>query len=266
MRMFAGLVRHHDLVWQMTKREVVGRYRGSLLGVAWSLFHPLLMLCVYTFVFSGIFKSRWQQPGVVLGTTDFAVVLFTGMLIHGLFAECVNRAPSLVLASPNLVKKVVFPLEVLPWVSMGSAMFHTGASLLVLLAGLLVSTGGLKPTIVFFPLVVGPFVLLTMGVCWFLAATGVYLRDLGHAVGVATTIVLFLSPVFYPAAALPEPYGWLLQLNPLTFIIEQARDVLVWGRPPHWLGLVWYATASLFVAQLGFRWFQKARRGFADVL
>ena len=266
MRMFAGLVRHRDLVWQMTKREVVGRYRGSLLGVAWSLFHPLLMLSVYTFVFSGVFKSRWQEPGAAEGTTDFAVVLFTGMLIHGLFAECVNRAPGLVLAHSNYVKRVVFPLEVLPWVTMGSAIFHTGASLLVLLAGLLVSSLGLQPTIVFFPLVVAPFVLFTMGVCWFLAATGVYLRDLGHAVSVATTVILFLSPVFYSASALPERYAWLLQLNPLTFIIEQSRDVLVWGRAPAWRGLLWYGAASVVVAHLGFRWFQKARRGFADVM
>lgn len=266
MSMFAGLVRHRDLIWQMTKREVVGRYRGSLLGVAWSLFHPLLMLSVYTFVFSGVFKSRWQQSTVAEGTTDFAVVLFAGMLIHGLFAECVNRAPSLVLANPNYVKKVVFPLEVLPWVSMGSALFHMGAGVLVLIGGLVLSRSGLQPTALLLPVVVAPFVVLTMGVCWFLAATGVYLRDLGQVVGIVTSILLFVSPVFYSAASLPASYATLLRFNPLTFIIEQARDVLVWGRPPDWVGLFWYAGASVLVAQLGFRWFQKARRGFADVL
>jgi lipopolysaccharide transport system permease protein len=263
--MFAGLIRHRDLVWQMTKREVVGRYRGSLFGVAWSFFHPLLMLAVYTFVFSGIFKSRWQA-GPAEGTTDFAVVLFAGMLVHGLFAECVNRAPALVLANPNFVKKVVFPLEVLPWVTMGSALFHTAASLLVLFAGLLAGSLGIPPTVVFFPLVIVPFVVLTMGVSWFLAATGVYLRDLSQAVGVVTTIVLFLSPVFYSSSSMPERYAWLVRLNPLTFIIEQSRDVLVWGRPPHWLGLLSYLAVSVVVAQLGYWWFQKTRRGFADVL
>jgi len=124
----------------------------------------------------------------------------------------------------------------------------------------------MTPTILLFPLVVLPFVLFTMGVSWFLAATGVYLRDLGHVVGIATTVVMFLSPVFYASSALPERYRWLLQLNPLTFIIEQSRDVLVWGRPPNWTGLVLYGLASLLIAELGFRWFQKARRGFADVL
>lgn len=264
--MFAGLFRHRNLVWQMTKRDVVGRYRGSLLGVTWSVFHPLLMLGVYTFVFSGVFKSQWRQAGTAQGTTDFAVVLFAGMLIHGFFAECVNRAPGLVLAVPNYVKKVVFPLEVLPWVGIGSAMFHMGASLLVLLGGLLLSSIGIRPTTVFFPLVIAPFVVLTLGLCWFLAATGVFLRDLGHAVGVVTTVMLFLSPVFYSASALPERYAWLLHLNPLTFIIEQSREVLVRGHAPNWLGLAVYGIASLIVAHLGFRWFQKARRGFADVL
>ena len=263
--MFAGLVRHRDLVWQMTKREVIGRYRGSILGVAWSLFHPLLMLAVYTFVFSGVFKSKWQT-GATEGTADFAVVVFAGMLVHGLFAECINRAPVLVLANPNYVKKVVFPLEILPWVTMGSALFHAGTSLLVLLAGLLVGSLGVPPTIVFFPAVIAPFVVFTMGVSWFLAATGVYLRDLGQAVGVATTVILFLSPVFYASSSLPKSYAWLIRLNPLTFIIEQSREVLVWGRPPEWMGLVGYLAISIVVAQLGFWWFQKTRRGFADVL
>jgi lipopolysaccharide transport system permease protein len=263
--MFAGLFKHRDLVWQMTKREVVGRYRGSMLGLAWSFFHPLLMLAVYTFVFSGIFKARWRTASGD-STTEFAIVLFAGMLVHSLFAECVNRAPGLVLGNPNFVKKVVFPLEVLPWVTMGSALFHTGASLLVLFAGLLVGSLGIPPTIVFFPLVIAPFVVLTMGVSWFLAATGVYLRDLGQAVGVATTVILFLSPVFYTSSALPEGYAWMLSLNPLTFVIEQTRDVLVWGQPPRWLGLLAYVGVSVVVAQLGFWWFQKARRGFADVL
>lgn len=264
--MFASLLRHRDLVWQMTKREVISRYRGSLLGVAWSFFHPLLMLGVYTFIFSKVFQSRWPEAPGAAGTTDVAVVLFSGMLIHALFAECVNRAPSLVLAHPNYVKKVVFPLEVLPWVTMGSAVFHLAASLAVLLAGLMAGTLGLRPSVLLFPLVLAPFVMLTMGLCWFLAATGVYLRDLGHAVGVLTTVLLFLSPVFYSPSAIPVGWSWLIRLNPLTFIIEESRNVLLWGRAPYWPGLLLYTAVGLLVAQLGFRWFQTARRGFADVI
>jgi len=263
--MFAGLLRHRELVWQMAKRDVIGRYRGSTLGVAWSLFHPLLMLAVYTVVFSSIFKARWRVSEAE-STTDFAVVLFAGVLVHALFAECVNRAPTLVLDNPNFVKKVVFPLEILPWVSMGSALFHASASLLVLFVGLILGSLGIPRTAVFFPLVLAPLVVLTMGVSWFLAATGVYLRDLGQVVGVASTVLLFLSPVFYASSAIPEQYRWLFRLNPLTFIIEQTRNVLVWGYAPNWMGLLLYLAVSVIVAQLGFLWFQKTRRGFADVL
>jgi lipopolysaccharide transport system permease protein len=263
--MFSGLIRHRDLVWQMTKRDVIGRYRGSLLGVLWSFFHPLLMLAVYTLVFSGVFKARWGTSPEET-TADFAVVLFAGMLVHNLFAECVNRAPTLVVSNPNFVKRVVFPLEVLPWVTMGSALFHTGAGLAALLGVLLLGTLPLEPTVLLFPIVLAPFVVLTMGLVWFLAATGVFLRDLSQTIGVATTVLLFLSPVFYASSAIGEPYRTLLRFNPLTFIIEQSREVLIWGRSPHWLGLLAYAGLGLSVAGLGFAWFQKTRRGFADVL
>jgi lipopolysaccharide transport system permease protein len=266
VRAVAGLLHQRSLLWQMTKREVVGRYKGSVLGVAWSLFNPLLMLSVYTFVFSSVFNSRWSESGATQGLTDFAVVLFTGMLVHGLFSECITRAPALIVSNPNFVKKVVFPLEMLPCVSMGSALFHTAASFAVLLGGLALSSSGLRMSVLLFPIVLLPFVVLTMGISWFLAATGVFVRDLGHAVGLIATVMLFLSPVFYPVSSVPAKYQWLIHLNPLTFEIEQAREVLVWGRLPDWQGLGWYTGAGVIVAALGLRWFQKARRGFADVL
>lgn len=263
--MFTGLVRHRDLVWQMTKRDIIGRYRGSIAGVLWSFFHPVLMLAVYTVVFSGVFKSRWGA-GSPDSHVDFAVVLFAGLLVHGLFAECVNRAPSLVVAQPSLVKKVVFPLEILPWVTVMSALFHTFAGLMVLLGVAALGSLRLSPTVLLFPLVIAPLVVCTLGFVWFLAATGVYLRDLSQGIGVVTTAMLFLSPVFYASATLPEPYRTLLTLNPLSFIVEQAREVLIWGRMPNWIGLAIYLGISLVIARTGFWWFQKTRRGFADVL
>jgi lipopolysaccharide transport system permease protein len=262
--MFDGLLHHRSLVWQLTKREVLGRYRGSLMGLAWSWFHPLLMLGVYTFVFSVIFSARWA--GTESQGVGMAPILFTGMLMHGLFAECANRAPTLILSNPNLVKKVVFPLDVLQWVVMGSALFHAAAGLAVLLAVSFLQSSAVPWTALLIPLVLLPLVLLTMGVGWFLAATGVFLRDLGQAMGLVTSVLLFLSPVFYPVSAIPEHYRPLLRLNPLTFIIEQARDVLIWGTPPDWFELALYTVAGFFVASVGFWWFQRARRGFADVL
>jgi lipopolysaccharide transport system permease protein len=263
--MLSSIWRHRELIWQMSRREVVGRYRGSVMGLAWSFFNPVLMLIVYTFVFSVVFKARWGV-GAEESKADFAIVLFVGMIVHGLFAECVNRAPSLILSNVNYVKKVVFPLETLSWVAMGSALFHAFISLVVLIAAQLIINVSLPWTAVLLPVVILPLLLATMGFAWFLAATGVFVRDIGQITGIVTTVMLFMSPVFYPVSALPEQYQTVLLLNPLTFVIEQARQVLVWGSLPDWSGLGVYLTVSILIAWAGFWWFQKTRRGFADVL
>ncbi len=258
--------RNRSLIWQMVKREVIGRYRGSVMGILWSFLNPVLMLAVYTFVFSTIFKARWGATGSPDSKTEFAILLFTGLIIHGLFSECVSRAPGLILSNVNYVKKVVFPLEILPWVAMGATAFHSAVSLLVLLLFYFFVNSTLQWTLVFLPLLLVPLILLTMGFSWFLASLGVYLRDVGQIIGLFTTILLFLSPVFYPLTALPEEYRPLLYLNPLTFMIEQTRDVMIWGKIPDWQGLGIYTACSLAVAWTGFFWFQKTRKGFADVL
>lgn len=259
-----SLWRNRHLVWQLAKREVVGRYRGSVLGILWSFFNPVLMLAVYTFVFSVVFKARWA--GGSESKTEFAIVLFAGMIVHALFAECVNRAPGLILGNVNYVKKVVFPLEILPWVALGAALFHAAISVLVLLLFYLIVNQSLQWTVVFLPIVLAPFVFLVMGLSWFLASLGVYVRDVGQTIGIVTTVLMFLSPVFYPVSALPEAFQPWLLANPLTFIIEQTREVLIWGRLPDWRGLALYAVVSLGVAWLGYVWFQKTRKGFADVV
>jgi lipopolysaccharide transport system permease protein len=256
--------RNRELIWQMTKREVVGRYRGSVLGLFWSFFNPVLMLVVYTFVFSVVFKARWHAGSD--SKTEFAILLFVGLIVHGLFAECANRAPGLMLGNVNYVKKVVFPLEILPWTTMGSALFHAGVSTVVLLCFYALVNASLHWTAIFLPLVLAPFILFIMGFAWFLASIGVFLRDVGQTIGIITTVLLFLSPVFYSVTALPESYRMYLYFNPLTFIIEQARNVLIWGNMPDWSGLALYSAVGLATAWLGFAWFQKTRKGFADVL
>lgn len=261
---FSSLWQHRGLVWEMTKRDVVGRYRGSAMGLLWSFLNPVLMLTVYTFVFSVVFRTRWGEGEVT--KTEFALVLFVGLIVHALFAECVNRAPTLVLNNPNYVKKVIFPLEILPWMAMGSAFFHAAISVLVLLLALAAIHAQLNWTVVLFPLVVLPLVLMTMGASWFVASLGVYLRDVSHTTGIITTIMLFLSPVFYPVSALPEEYRVLFHLNPLTFIIEQSRNVLIWGKALDWGGWGIHFGIGLLTAWLGLFWFQNTRRGFADVL
>ena len=260
-----SLVRNRQLIAQMTKREVVGRYKGSVMGLAWSFLNPVFMLVVYTFVFSVIFKSRWGV-GEEESKTQFAVVLFVGMIVHGLFAEVLNRAPSLILSNVNYVKKVIFPLEILPVIAMGAALFHSSVSVGVLVAAFGLFNGYLQWTAMFIPLVLLPLVTLTLGLAWMLASLGVFLRDVGQTIGIVTTVMLFLSPVFYPVTALPEEFRPWIMANPLTFIIEQAREVLIWGHLPNWTGLGGYTLIAVAIAWTGYAWFQKTRKGFADVL
>lgn len=260
-----SLWRNRQLIIQMTKREVVGRYKGSAMGLAWSFFNPVFMLVVYTFVFSVVFKARWGVGGED-SKTLFAVVLFVGMIVHGLFAEVLNRAPTLILSNVNYVKKVVFPLEILPVISMAAALFHSMISLCVLLIAFIVFNGYMHWTVIFIPLILLPFVIFTLGLAWMLASIGVFLRDVGQVIGMVTTVMMFLAPVFYPVTAVPEQFRPWLLANPLTFIIEQAREVLIWGHLPNWLGLGIYAAAAVVVAWAGYALFQKTRKGFADVL
>ncbi|AHG42569.1 sugar ABC transporter permease [Pseudomonas syringae CC1557] len=264
IRLVASLWTNRSLISQMTKREVIGRYRGSVMGLAWSFFNPVLMLAVYTFVFSEIFSARWV--GVDTGKGGFAILLFVGMIVHGLFAECANRAPSLVMSNSNYVKKVVFPLEILPVITLGSALFHSCISLIVLVIAQLLISHTLFWTALLFPLILVPLILGTLGISWFLASLGVYLRDVGHVITVLTTVLLFLSPVLYPVAALPEVYRPWLQMNPLTYIIEESRSVLLFGNLPHWGSLGIAIAIGAVIAAMGFWFFQKTRKGFADVI
>lgn len=266
---FAGLIistwRNRHLIARMIQREVVGRYKGSVLGLLWSLLNPLFMLVIYTFVFAVIFRSRWDVAGDV-GRSGVAIILFTGMIVHTLFSEVVNQAPMLIIGNVNYVKRMVFPLEILPVVAMGSALFHTLVSLAVLLGAFALVSGSVHATVIALPVVLLPLILLTLGLAWFIASLGVFVRDVGQTVSIATTATLFLSAVFYPIGALPEQYQPWLRANPLAFIIEQARVVVVYGRWPQWSGLGICFVASLAVVVAGFAWFQRTRKGFADVL
>jgi lipopolysaccharide transport system permease protein len=262
--MVASVWRNRDLIYSLSKREVLGRYRGSMLGLLWSFFNPLFMLVVYTFIFSEVFKARWSADNE--SKTEFALMLFAGLIMFNLFAECINRAPSLILSNVNYVKKVVFPLEILPLVTLISSMYHALISLMVWLIAYAIFFGMPHVTVLYLPILIVPFTLFIMGLNWFLASLGVYLRDVSQFIGVITMSMMFLSPIFYPANALPEAYRHWLYLNPLTPAIEQVRDVLYWGKPPDFalLGVYWLITAA--IAWLGFAWFQKTRKGFADVL
>jgi lipopolysaccharide transport system permease protein len=259
-----SLWQNRTLIFSLARRDVVGRYKGSMLGMFWSLLTPLFMLGIYTLVFSQIFKARWNT-----GTgskTEFAIVLFAGLIVFNIFSECINRAPGLVLAHGNFVKKVVFPLEILPCVNLISGLFQATISICVLVVFELIVNGTAPLTTLLIPIVLFPLILFTLGASWWLAATGVYLRDIGQTIGIFMTALMFVSPIFFPVTALPERWQLIAKLNPLTFPIEQARQVLVWGTTIDWTEWAAYTGVSAFVAWAGFAWFQKTRKGFADVL
>lgn len=259
-----SLWRNRALIFASSKREVLGRYRGSALGLLWSFFNPLFMLVVYTFVFSEVFKARWNAGSE--SKTEFALVLFAGLIVFNLFAECITRAPGLILSNPNYVKKVVFPLEILPFVGLLSALYHTLISLGVWLVVYLALFGVPHGTVLLLPLVVLPFCLFILGLSWALASLGVFLRDVSQFIGVVITVLMFLSPIFYPTSALPAPYRDWLYLNPLTPVIEMVRGILYWGKAPDFSLMLLYWLATGLIAWVGFAWFQKTRKGFADVL
>jgi lipopolysaccharide transport system permease protein len=265
----ASLVKNRRLMFDLARRDAIGRYKGSFLGIFWSLVTPLLMLSIYTFVFSEVFKSRWGGAAAGAHTAskgEFAVVLFAGMIMFNLFSECINRAPTLVLSHSNFVKKIVFPLEILPCVTLLSALFHLCVSVFILLMAEWLISGAVPPTAFLLPIVLIPLCVLILGVSWLLAATGVYLRDIGQTIGIIITALMFLSPVFFPVSSLPERFRTFVYFNPMTYPIEQSRDVLVWGQSISWTHWGIYSAVAVFVAWLGFAWFQKTRRGFADVI
>jgi lipopolysaccharide transport system permease protein len=256
---------HYPLLKQLIWRDVASKYRGTALGMLWSLLTPLLMLAIYTFIFSVVFQTRWPmaeaQP-----KGQFALILFLGLMIHALAAEVLLRAPSAITAQVNYVKKVVFPLQILPLVPLGSALFGFSLSVLILLAAMEVIMGSIPLTALWLPVVLLPYVIALMGAAWMLGSLGVFLRDIGQMMGLVVSILLFLSPIFYPPEALPEAYRPLLSLNPLTVIITQARAVVLWGELPNFVALGMYGICASVFAAFGYAWFMKTRKGFADVL
>jgi lipopolysaccharide transport system permease protein len=264
LALITSLLKNKELIIASSKREILSRYRGSALGLLWSFVNPLIMLCVYTFVFGGVFKARWGDQGS--SKSEFALVLFSGLIVFNFFSECVNRAPNLIVGNPNYVKKVIFPLEIMIVTSVITALYHALISLFVWVLTFIVFFGIPKITIVLLPLVIAPLIILVGGLSWMLSAMGVYIRDIGQFIGVLTTILMFLSPIFYPISSVPEQYRIWLYMNPLTIVVEMSRDLMYWGSIPDLKLLLVFWVISILIGWLGFVWFQKIRKGFADVL
>lgn len=260
----SSLAKHLSLVWELAKRDVQGRYRGASFGLLWSLISPFLMLMIYSFAFGSVMKGRWPQ--IEAGHTSFSIILFAGLIVHGFFAECFAKSVTLITANPNFVKRVIFPLDILPWPMVLSALFHVAMNLAVFLVLRFIMDGEVTWTTVLFPVVLLPLVVLVLGISWFMAAAGVYFRDLSQITGPVAMAMLFLSSAMMPLDSVPESYRWVFEVNPLSFIIDQAREVLLWGRMPDWRGLGVYLLGGIVVFELGYLWFKVTRRGFADVI
>lgn len=252
------------LLSQLVRRDLASRYRGSLLGGLWAFAVPLIMLAVYTFVFSVVFQARWGSDGS--SQTAFALNLFVGIILHGLLAESLSRAPAIMLQHASYVKKMVFPLWLLPVSVVLSALVFALVNWLVLLVAFVFLDSVPPVTVLALPLILLPLLLFALGGAWLLAALGVYVRDIVQVVPLLMTVLMFMAPIFYPASAIPEVYrGWLL-LNPLTYAVEHARGLLFEQRLPGLAGYLCYLGVAVAVAVAGLWFFRRVRKGFADVL
>lgn len=266
--MLANLWRNRHIARQLARRDIIGRYRSSSLGLLWSLITPLVQLCVYTFLFGVVMKVRWSAGDTDDGMAAFALTMFSGMIVYFLFSEVVNRAPTMVAENPNYVKKVVFPVEALALSSLLTALFNFLVSLIVwILFWFVVKLSPPPWTIAYLPAVLLPLCLFTVGLAWFLGSLGVFVRDLGHAILLVTQILIYMTPVFYDMSALQGKwFATVMRLNPLTQVVEDARKVMMYGQSPDWALWAFSLIVAGVMALLGYAFFMKSKRAFGDVL
>lgn len=266
LKLACDLWRHWGLIQQVTWREIEGRYKGSFLGLFWVFLTPLVMLLVFTFVFGVVLKTRWPQLRDGDSLAEFALVLFVGQLAFQIFGEPMGRAANLIVNVPNFVKKVAFPLQILPVSLIGAALYHASFSLLVAIIGTWWIYGSIPWTALLVPLSLLPIAMLALGCSWFLSSMGVYLRDVGNLAALGLQVLFYASAIFYPLETVPEPFRTCIACNPLTSMVALVRDHLLFGSvgdPIAWLSAFGWGLAALL---LGYAWFMVTRRGFADVL
>jgi lipopolysaccharide transport system permease protein len=264
VRILKNLWTNKNLIGQLTKREIASRYQGSYLGLLWSIVTPLLMLVVYTFVFSEIFKAKWSPESD--SKIEFALMIFCGLLTFNIFSEVITKAPSIIISNSNYVKKVVFPLEILPIVVLGSSLIHALISIVILVITLILFLGVVNWTLIFLPIVLLPLILFTVGIGWILASVGVFFRDIAQVIGVGVQALLLLSPIMYPMTLVPDYLKNLYLINPISYAVEDMRRIMIWGLSPNWSFLFIGFVISSFIFICGHLWFNKTKAGFADVL
>lgn len=261
LRILVELYARRLLLIQLVKRDVLLRYRGAMFGVLWIFLSPLIMLAIFAFVFGRVFQARWPQAD---GDVPFWILLYGGLIAFNLFAETVSRSPTAVRSYPSYVKKIIFPVEILPVVPLGASLVHVIFNLLILVV-VLAFTGYLHATMLWYPLLLLPLLFFSLGLAWFLAAWGVFIKDMTQIVPVFVQMLLFLSPVFYPISALPQKLQPLYLHNPIGAVIEASRAAIL-GNPIPWQAWLWALAFSILAFVLGYAFFRHSREEFADVL
>ncbi len=260
----AGLWAYRGLVWQFTLRNVELRHKGSHLGLLWALLNPLLLLGLYVFVFGFIFEGSFGRPDET--RMEYALGIFLGLSFIHFFSEVLGSSPSLIVANPNFVKKVVFPLQILPVATVGASLFHLLISLLLIIAGIVFFGPGLHAGMLWLPVVVLPLVLLSLGVAWLVSALGAFLRDLNQVTQFVSMALLFASAVFYPMDVIPSA-GWqVLRFNPMLLAIELARDAMLWQEALNFRHLAYLYLIGGGAAFGGLAVFRRLKPTFADVI
>ena len=257
------LPRRFDLIISLTKRELAARYRGSVLGFAWALLTPVVMIAIFTFIFAGIFKAKF---GASSSQWDYALYLFCGLLPWNAFQESLQLSSNTIVAHANLVKRVVFPLETLPvsqtLAAVANQMFGTGA---LIIAAILLR-GELHATMLFLPLLVIPQLIATLGAAWLLASLGVFVRDIVQGISLLLMAWMYLTPIIYPESLVPERYRGVVNLNPFTPLVRNYRRILLEGSLPDWSGLAYFTAFAVASFLFGYWWFARTRKNFADVV
>lgn len=260
--MISSLWINRELMLSLIERDILGRYKNSYFGVFWAILNPVWMLIIYTFVFSAVFSAKWD--GQIDSQYEFALILFLGLILFNIFSECSLRSTISITSNVNYVTKVVFPLQILPIVALGSSLFHAFLSLLVWYVAYIFIMGEISLGIILLPIYVLPLILFCAGISWMLAAVGVYMKDLVQIVNALVSALMFLTPIFYPISALPEKFQAIIRINPLTQPIEEVRNLMMWGQPPPLHSFMVGFFMSIFCAWFGFWVFQRLRMGFAD--
>ena len=264
LKFLESLIKNRELCFLLSQREIQSKYKGSALGIGWTTLNPLIMLCVYTLVFSQIFRTKWG--GEQGSSIEFALNLFAGLIVFNIFSECCNKAPSLITANPNYIKKIRFPIEILGSVIVFSSIFQACISILLMIIVMATVRFSIEPTILLIPIIWTPTIISMLSLTWLFAVIGVYFKDLVQITPSITSTLMFLSPIFYPSSALPEKLGWIVGINPIGITIEDTRKVLLQGE--YHDGNLWFLSfvVSVVICEVVFRFLKGKQTGMGDVL